>query len=49
MEEFVQGYCRMLDATRTVLVEDGEADCAYPDCPHAAECLIAAKIRELCT
>lgn len=48
MEEFFSGYCRVLDGARTV-VADGEeksADCAYPDCLYAAECPIAARLRE---
>ena len=46
MEQFYSGYCRQLDASRTVMVEDGEADCLYPDCPHAPTCPIAEKITE---
>ena len=49
-EVFVSGYCRALDQSRMVAVEisDGlvEADCAYPDCPHAASCQIAQQIKE---
>lgn len=49
-EIFLSGYCRALDQSRMVEVEisDGtvDADCAYPDCPHAASCQIAQKIRE---
>ncbi len=47
MEEFIQGYCRMIDHARTVLLEDGEADCRYPDCDHIAQCPIAQKIQAL--
>ena len=43
-EMIVSGYCRQLDSSRTVMVEDGEADCLYPDCPHAANCPIAENI-----
>ena len=47
---FVSGYCRALDQGRMVEVEIADdavdADCAYPDCPHAAGCQIAQKIRE---
>ncbi len=46
MEEFVSGYCKALDSARTVLVEDGEADCAWPDCPYAPACPVAGKIGE---
>ena len=44
-EIFVSGYCRAIDGSRTVMVEEGEADCFYPDCPHAADCPIAKEIR----
>ena len=27
MEQILSGYCRTIDASRMVLVEDGEADC----------------------
>ena len=50
-EFFLSGYCRAIDQSRMVAVEiaEGEldADCAYPDCPYAPNCQIAAKIREL--
>ena len=50
-ELFLSGYCRCLDGSRMVaiVVEDGkleEADCAYPNCPYAPGCPIAAKIEE---
>ena len=49
-EIFVTGYCRALDQSRMVEVEisgqDADADCAWPDCPHAPNCQIAQKIRE---
>ena len=43
-EAFFSGYCRVLDGARTVLVEDGEADCEYPDCPYAQSCPIGKQI-----
>ena len=43
-EMIISGYCRQLDSSRTVMVEDGEADCLYPDCPYAANCPIAENI-----
>ncbi len=43
-EIILSGYCRQLDSSRTVMVEDGEADCLYPDCPYAANCPIAETI-----
>ena len=50
-ELFLSGYCRALDGSRmvTIVIEDGrlaEADCAYPGCPYAPGCPIAAKIEE---
>lgn len=49
MEEFVTGYCRVLDAARTVLVDLDEhcADCSYPDCPYCADCSVSVKISEV--
>ena len=46
MEQFYSGYCRQLDNSRTVLVEDGEADCLYPDCPYSTNCPIAQDIEK---
>ena len=46
MEELIQGYCRAIDAARTVFLEDGEADCAYPNCVHCASCEIAKAISD---
>ncbi len=43
-EAFFSGYCRVLDGARTVLVEDGETDCDYPDCPYAQSCPIGKQI-----
>jgi hypothetical protein len=50
-ELFLTGYCRALDAGRTVevILEDGsvtEVDCAYPNCIHSSVCPIAAQIGE---
>ncbi len=51
MEKFISGYCRMLDKSRMVNVEeeDGEVfiDCAYRSCPHAPVCQIGKQITEL--
>ena len=47
MEEFVTGYCRAIDKSRIVLVEDGEADCAYENCPYKENCEIGKRITEL--
>ena len=51
-EIFISGYCRCLDQSRMVAVvtEDGAltvADCAFGNCPHEPNCLIAKQIREL--
>ena len=51
-EKFVTGYCRLMDQSRMVAVvtEDGElteTDCAFGNCPHEPNCLIAKQIREL--
>ena len=43
-ELILSGYCRQVDGSRTVMVEDGEADCLYPDCPYSPSCPIAEKI-----
>lgn len=47
MEKFITGYCRALDKSRIVLLEDGEADCAFENCPHAPACEIGKAIREI--
>ena len=44
MEIFLTGYCRCLDKSRIVLIEDGEVDCEYFACPHAPSCEIGKKI-----
>ena len=50
-ERFISGYCKLLDAPRTVTAEneDGQwiADCCYPDCAHAQSCPIAAELAKL--
>ena len=52
VEKFLSGYCRQLDAARTVcaVVEDGEiteVDCCYGTCPHQASCSMAKEMDEL--
>ncbi len=51
MEKFISGYCRALDKSRMVEIEDegGEVfiDCAYRNCPHAAVCQIGRQIAQL--
>lgn len=54
IEKFICGYCRQLDAARTVevLVENGrvtEADCCYGSCPYESNCPIAKEITQLTT
>lgn len=50
-EQILSGYCRALDRSRMVVAEeDGgkwEADCAWPDCPYAPSCPIAAELEQL--
>ncbi len=51
-EYFFSGYCRTLDAGRTVTVETDGRDvtdiaCDFGTCPHEAECPIAAKLRQI--
>lgn len=52
IEKFFSGYCRVLDAARTVevIAEDGEVtevDCRYGHCDFQTSCLIAKEIDEL--
>ena len=51
MEQVLHGYCRTLDAARTVFVEqDGgelDIDCDYDVCPHRSVCEIARQISAL--
>lgn len=52
MEEIIlTGYCRALDQSRIIEVEleNGrpQADCAYPDCPYTASCLIAKQLKAM--
>ncbi len=53
-EEFVSGFCKQQNQTRTVLCElerrrDGSralvsADCSYGHCEHSRNCLLMAQI-----
>ena len=52
VEKFVSGYCRQLDASRTVCVvlENGEiteVDCCYGNCVYEGNCPIAKEISEM--
>ena len=53
-EDFLCGYCRVLDQSRMVtLVTDCgalcEVDCNFESCPYAPNCPIAEKIRAVLT
>ena len=49
-EKIFSGYCRAMDASRTVYVErtpDGlEADCSFGCCPFDKDCPIAKQLRQ---
>ena len=52
IEKFFSGYCRQLDASRTVevIAEDGEiteVDCCYGNCIYEGSCPIAKEIGEI--
>ena len=51
LEEFISGYCRERDGSRTVLLEgvagDYTADCSYGSCPHEPTCPIAQRILQM--
>lgn len=47
MESYLSGYCRTIDASRMVLVEDGEADCDYERCDYRDVCPIGQQIAAL--
>ena len=44
MEQILSGYCRTIDASRMVLVEDGEADCDFEVCAYRDVCQIGQQI-----
>ena len=51
-ESFVSGYCRQLDASRTVCVvleneQIVEVDCCYGSCAYQNNCPLAKEIEEL--
>ena len=51
-EEFISGYCRMLDSSRTVTAEltDNQltyVDCCYGNCIYQASCPIAVELDKL--
>lgn len=46
-EMILSGYCRCMDSSRTVMVEEGEPDCQYESCPYKNDCPIGQQIKEL--
>ena len=46
-EYFISGFCRAIDQIRTVTLEDGWADCDYPECVHKDSCQIARRMDEI--
>ena len=47
MEQILSGYCRTIDASRMVLVEDGEADCDFEVGAYRDVCQIGQQIAGL--
>lgn len=47
MEQILSGYCRTIDASRMVLVEDGEPDCDYACCAYRDVCQLGQEIAHL--
>jgi len=49
METFVSGYCRVLDAARTVCYDSDDhcSDCVYPDCVYKEQCTIGKQLIEI--
>jgi hypothetical protein len=45
-ELIITGYCKCIDGSRTVMVEEGEPDCLFATCPYANDCPIGQKIRQ---
>ncbi len=46
-EIILSGYCKCIDSSRAVIVEEGEPDCLFDTCPHAADCPIGKKIIQI--
>ncbi|MCD7736285.1 MAG: ubiquinone biosynthesis protein UbiE [Lachnospiraceae bacterium] len=56
-EEFISGFCKKQNQTRTVLcefeiAEDGSrvflsSDCAYGKCEHSGDCLLMKALRDV--
>lgn len=47
METVLSGYCRTIDGSRMVLIEDGEADCDFETCAYRDVCQIGQQIARL--
>ena len=47
METVLSGYCRTIDGSRMVLIEDGEADCDFDTCAYRDVCQIGQQIARL--
>ena len=47
METVLSGYCRTIDGSRMVLIEDGEADCDFEACAYRDVCQIGQQIARL--
>lgn len=51
MEAFFTGYCRCLDRSRIVTVEDEDCkvfiDCSYENCPYRSDCEVGREITKL--
>ena len=47
MEQILSGYCRPIDASWLVLVEDGEADCDCEACAYRDVCRSGQQIAQL--
>ena len=51
-ERFISGYCRRIDASRSICAElcNGKlesVDCDYECCPHKSNCPIAAELDQM--
>lgn len=47
METVLSGYCRTIDGSRMVLIEDGEADCDFESCAYRDVCQVGQQIARL--
>lgn len=49
MEQILSGYCRSIDASRMVMLEDDEPDCEYEACSFREVCQIGQQLTHLLT